>query len=187
MPTLGSLRWPFHMAQRSLGDVIRRALADGPQLIHHDTGDVVVLPLHTYESLAGSAGTTLGEYLRVSPLADAENERRRLVDRPAAADVTEERGTYPFRRRARLSTRSGGSGSMERRRTSSHRHRYVMQLICTVGTGRHSLVRRVPNRSSPCAFAAQSHRSEARAARSELETLPISFFATRSGRRTVVR
>jgi hypothetical protein len=72
------------MAQRSLGDVIRRALADGPQLIHHDTGDVVVLPLHAYERLAGSTGASLGEYLRVSPLADAEMERRRRVDRPAA-------------------------------------------------------------------------------------------------------
>jgi hypothetical protein len=81
MSTLGSLRWPFHMAQRSLGDLLRRALVDGPQLIHHDTGDVVVLPLATYEQLAGSAGESLGEFLRFSPLADAENERRRLVDR----------------------------------------------------------------------------------------------------------
>ena len=56
MPALGSLRWSFHMAQRSLGDVIRRALVDGPQLIHHDTGDVVVLPLREYERLAGSTG-----------------------------------------------------------------------------------------------------------------------------------
>lgn len=84
MDAPGSLRWSFHMAQRSLGDVIRRALADGPQLIHHDTGDVVVLPLHAYERLAGSSGASLGEYLRVSPLADAETERRRRVDRPAA-------------------------------------------------------------------------------------------------------
>ena len=83
MPALGSLRWPFHMAQRSLGDVIRRALVDGPQLIHHDTGDVVVLPLREYERLAGATGASLGEFLRVSPLADAENERRRLVDRPS--------------------------------------------------------------------------------------------------------
>ena len=82
--TLGSLRWPFHMAQRSLGDVIRRALVDGPQLIHHDTGDVVVLPLSAFERLAGTAGESLGEFLRVSPLADAENERRRLVDRPSS-------------------------------------------------------------------------------------------------------
>lgn len=82
MDAPGSLRWSFHMAQRSLGDVIRRALADGPQLIHHDTGDVVVLPLHAYERLAGTSGASLGEYLRVSPLADAEMERRRLVDRP---------------------------------------------------------------------------------------------------------
>ena len=86
MPGPGSLRWSFHMAQRSLGDVIRRALADGPQLIHHDTGDVVVLPLREYERLAGSTGASLGEFLRVSPLADAENERRRLVDRPPPAD-----------------------------------------------------------------------------------------------------
>ena len=84
MPALGSLRWPFHMAQRSLGDVIRRALVDGPQLIHHDTGDVVVLPLREYERLAGTTGASLGEFLRVSPLADAENERRRLVDRPSS-------------------------------------------------------------------------------------------------------
>jgi hypothetical protein len=83
MDATGSLRWSFHMAQRSLGDVIRRALADGPQLIHHDTGDVVVLPLHAFERLAGSSGASLGEYLRVSPLADAEMERRRLVDRSA--------------------------------------------------------------------------------------------------------
>jgi len=82
MPALGSLRWSFHMAQRSLGDVIRRALVDGPQLIHHDTGDVVVLPLREYERLAGTTGASLGEFLRVSPLADAENDRRRLVDRP---------------------------------------------------------------------------------------------------------
>ena len=81
MDAPGSLRWSFHMAQRSLGDVIRRALADGPQLIHHDTGDVVVLPLQTYERLAGSSGASLGEYLRVSPLADAETERRRFADR----------------------------------------------------------------------------------------------------------
>ena len=84
MPALGSLRWPFHMAQRSLGDVIRRALVDGPQLIHHDTGDVVVLPLREYERLAGATGASLGEFLRVSPLADAENERRRFVDRPSS-------------------------------------------------------------------------------------------------------
>jgi hypothetical protein len=86
MAMLGSLRWPFHMAQRALGDVIRRALADGPQLIHHDTGDVVVLPLETYESLAGAAGASLGEFLRVSPLADAENERRRFADRGSDAE-----------------------------------------------------------------------------------------------------
>jgi len=43
MSASGSLRWPFHLAQRTLGDVIRRALVDGPQLIHHDTGDVVLL------------------------------------------------------------------------------------------------------------------------------------------------
>ena len=83
MPAPGSLRWSFHMAQRSLGDVIRRALVDGPQLIHHDTGDVVLLPLREYERLAGTAGASLGEFLRVSPLADAETERRRLVDRAA--------------------------------------------------------------------------------------------------------
>jgi hypothetical protein len=83
MATRASLRWSFHMAQRSLGDVIRRALVDGPQLIHHDTGDVVLLPLAEYERLAGSAGASLGEFLRVSPLADAENERRRFVDRSA--------------------------------------------------------------------------------------------------------
>jgi len=82
MPVPASLRWSFHMAQRSLGDVIRRALVDGPQLIHHDTGDVVVLPLREYERLAGSTGASLGEFLRVSPLADAETERRRSVDRP---------------------------------------------------------------------------------------------------------
>ena len=89
MPASGSLRWSFHMAQRSLGDIIRRALVDGPQLIHHDTGDVVVLPLHEYERLAGASGALLGEFLRVSPLADAENERRRLVDRasPPAGDI----------------------------------------------------------------------------------------------------
>ena len=84
MAAPGSFRWSFHLAQRSLGDVIRRALADGPQLIHHDTGDVVLLPLAEYERLAGTAGASLGEFLRVSPLADAENERRRLVDRSAA-------------------------------------------------------------------------------------------------------
>lgn len=84
MAAPGSFRWSFHLAQRSLGDVIRRALADGPQLIHHDTGDVVVLPLDEYERLAGTTGTSLGEFLRVSPLADAENERRRHVDRTAA-------------------------------------------------------------------------------------------------------
>lgn len=83
MAAPGSFRWSFHLAQRSLGDVVRRALADGPQLIHHDTGDVVVLPLEEYERLAGTAGASLGEFLRVSPLADAENERRRLVDRSA--------------------------------------------------------------------------------------------------------
>ena len=77
----GSLRWSFHMAQRALGDIVRRALVDGPQLIHHDTGDVVVLPLQEYERLAGSAGASLGEFLRVSPLADAENERRRHAER----------------------------------------------------------------------------------------------------------
>ena len=81
MDAPGSLRWSFHLAQRSLGDVIRRALVDGPQLIHHDTGDVVVLPLREFERLAGTSGASLGEFLRVSPLADAENERRRLVDR----------------------------------------------------------------------------------------------------------
>ena len=79
----GSLRWSFHMAQRSLGDIIRRALVDGPQLIHHDTGDVVVIPIEEYERLAGTTGASLGEFLRVSPLADAENERRRFVDRSA--------------------------------------------------------------------------------------------------------
>lgn len=85
MAAPGSFRWSFHLAQRSLGDVIRRALADGPQLIHHDTGDVVLLPLAEYERLAGTAGASLGEFLRVSPLADAENERRRLVDRSASS------------------------------------------------------------------------------------------------------
>ena len=81
MAAPGSLRWSFHMAQRTLGDIIRRALVDGPQLIHHDTGDVVVIPIDEYERLAGAAGVSLGEFLRVSPLADAENERRRRVDR----------------------------------------------------------------------------------------------------------
>lgn len=85
-PPPGSLRWSFHLAQRSLGDVIRRALVDGPQLIHHDTGDVVLLPLHEYERLAGSAGASLGEFLRVSPHADAENERRRFVDRGSSTE-----------------------------------------------------------------------------------------------------
>ena len=84
MAAPGSFRWSFHLAQRSLGDVIRRALADGPQLIHHDTGDVVLLPLDEYERLAGTTGASLGEFLRVSPLADAENERRRHVDRTTA-------------------------------------------------------------------------------------------------------
>src|SRR5947209_19267047 len=80
MDAPGSFRWSFHLAQRSLGDVVRRALVDGPQLIHHDTGDVVLLPLAEYERLAGTAGTSLGEFLRVSPLADAENARRRHMD-----------------------------------------------------------------------------------------------------------
>lgn len=84
MAAPGSFRWSFHLAQRSLGDVVRQALVDGPQLIQHDTGDVVVLPLAEYERLAGSAGASLGEFLRVSPLADAQNERRRHVDRAAA-------------------------------------------------------------------------------------------------------
>lgn len=84
----GSLRWSFHLAQRSLGDVLRRALVDGPQLIHHDTGDVVVLPLHEYERLAGDRGASLGEFLRVSPLADAEGERRRHIDRGSGNDAS---------------------------------------------------------------------------------------------------
>lgn len=88
MDAPGSLRWSFHMAQRSLGDVIRRALADGPQLIHHDTGDVVVLPLQMYERLAGAGGESLGEYLRISPLADAETERRRRVGPPGEAPAS---------------------------------------------------------------------------------------------------
>lgn len=79
MPELSSLRWSFHIAQQRLGEIVRRALADGPQLIHHDTGDVVVLPLAEYERLAGSAGASLAEFLRASPLADAENERRRPI------------------------------------------------------------------------------------------------------------
>lgn len=83
MAAPGSFRWSFHLAQRSLGDVVRRALVDGPQLIHHDTGDVVILPLREYERLAGASGASLGQFLRVSPLADVESERRRLVDRPA--------------------------------------------------------------------------------------------------------
>jgi prevent-host-death family protein len=82
MSELSSLRWSFHLAQKRLGEIVRRALADGPQLIHHDTGDVVVLPLSEYEELAGTAGKSLAEYLRASPLADAENERRRPI-RPA--------------------------------------------------------------------------------------------------------
>ena len=81
MDAPGSFRWSFHLAQRSLGDVVRRALVDGPQLIHHDTGDVVVLPLREFERLAGTTGASLGEFLRISPLADAESERRRLLDR----------------------------------------------------------------------------------------------------------
>jgi prevent-host-death family protein len=85
MAAPGSLRWSFHVAQRSLGDIIRRALVDGPQLIHHDTGDVVVIPIEEYERLAGTTGASLGEFLRVSPLADAENERRRFVERPSPA------------------------------------------------------------------------------------------------------
>jgi hypothetical protein len=84
MAAPGSFRWSFHLAQRSLGDVVRQALVDGPQLIQHDTGDVVVLPLAEYERLAGAAGASLGEFLRVSPLADAQNERRRHVDRAAS-------------------------------------------------------------------------------------------------------
>jgi hypothetical protein len=84
MAAPGSFRWSFHLAQRALGDVIRRALVDGPQLIHHDTGDVVLLPLREYEQLAGATGASLGEFLRISPLADAENERRRFKDRSAA-------------------------------------------------------------------------------------------------------
>jgi len=80
MSQLGSLRWSFHTAQRRLGEVVRRALADGPQLIHHDTGDVVVLPLAVYERLAGASGTSLAEYLRASPLADADSERRRPLE-----------------------------------------------------------------------------------------------------------
>jgi hypothetical protein len=83
MAAPGSFRWSFHLAQRSLGDVVRRALVDGPQLIHHDAGDVVILPLREYERLAGASGASLGQFLRVSPLADVESERRRLVDRPA--------------------------------------------------------------------------------------------------------
>ncbi|HEY2376317.1 MAG TPA: type II toxin-antitoxin system prevent-host-death family antitoxin [Gemmatimonadaceae bacterium] len=83
MAAPGSLRWSFDIAQRSLGDIIRRALVDGPQLIHHNTGDVVVLPLEEFERLAGTSGVSLGEFLRVSPLADAENERRRFVERSA--------------------------------------------------------------------------------------------------------
>jgi len=92
MSASGSLRWPFHLAQRTLGDVIRRALVDGPQLIHHDTGDVVLLPLREFERLAGTTGASLAEFLRVSPLADAENERRRLVDRPATVTNSDEAG-----------------------------------------------------------------------------------------------
>jgi len=91
MAAPASFRWSFHMAQRALGDIIRRALADGPQLIHHDTGDVVVLPLQEYERLAGTTGASLGEFLRVSPLADGETERRRFADRsppiPAGPDL----------------------------------------------------------------------------------------------------
>ncbi len=87
MAAPGSFRWSFHLAQKSLGDVVRRALADGPQLIHHDTGDVVVLPLAEYERLAGTTGASLGEFLRVSPLADAENERRRHVDRSTSTST----------------------------------------------------------------------------------------------------
>lgn len=89
MSSPGSFRWSFHLAQRSLGDVLRRALVDGPQLIHHDTGDVVILPLHEYERLAGSAGASLGEFLRISPLADAESERRRHADRAALSNGDE--------------------------------------------------------------------------------------------------
>lgn len=83
MQQLGSLRWSFHTAQQKLGEIVRRALVDGPQLIHHDTGDVVVLPIALYERLAGASGASLAEYLRASPLADADSERRRPVETPS--------------------------------------------------------------------------------------------------------
>lgn len=83
MQQLGSLRWSFHTAQRRLGEIVRRAIADGPQLIHHDTGDVVVLPIALYERLAGASGASLAEYLRASPLADADSERRRPIEMPS--------------------------------------------------------------------------------------------------------
>ena len=66
-------------------DVIRRALVDGPQLIHHDTGDVVVLPLQEFERLAGTTGASLGEFLRLSLVVLGEKPALIAPARPAAA------------------------------------------------------------------------------------------------------
>ena len=83
--------WTLENAKNKLSEVVRVALADGPQVVTRGGRDaVVILAKHDYEKLVAPEG--LVSFMRSSPLADAAGkgelserafERRRDLGREA--------------------------------------------------------------------------------------------------------
>ena len=72
--------WPLHEARRRLGELVDRALADGPQTISKRGRDCVVLiSLKDLESLQGRK-SSLVEFLASSPLKGFELDLARQKD-----------------------------------------------------------------------------------------------------------
>ncbi|HYV97811.1 MAG TPA: type II toxin-antitoxin system Phd/YefM family antitoxin [Gemmatimonadaceae bacterium] len=74
-------RWSLQDAKAQFSEVVRRALADGPQVVSRSGEDAVVIVSNAdYHRLRGQHGQTLGKLLAKSPLRDVTLDVKRSRD-----------------------------------------------------------------------------------------------------------
>jgi prevent-host-death family protein len=71
-------RWSLHHAKAQFSEVVRRSLADGPQVVSKNGADaVVVVSMRDFERLQPVTSTSLATMLAESPLRDVTLDVRR--------------------------------------------------------------------------------------------------------------
>ena len=79
--------WKSHEARKRFSEVVRAAVASGPQTItHHGRDHVVIMSVSDYRRMKGTK-QSLADFLRESPLAEVELDLTRCRGLPRDVDM----------------------------------------------------------------------------------------------------